>query len=508
MSSKPNILWILSDQHHADCMGHSQRSEVQTPRLDELARGGVRFTRAYCNSPICAPSRCSMISGQYPHHTGITGNMIHELDVEPPPTLGSVLRGAGYECMLVGKAHMIRLWNEAGFDHLRYCDLIDSNSGDPRHVHYFQHLIEAGLADAYDLGVRDQHQPGHKLERFISEIPLEHTVETWTADQAIKLLRDRDRDKPFMMQLSFQRPHEPLCIPPECSSWYDPATIHIPDSAEDFFTNRFASKPEFQKAYIREDSMGYPYRPRSRDDLRRQLAAYYTLITLIDKQIGRVFDELAHQGQLHNTIICYTADHGDFAGEHGLVLKNLGLYESIHRVPFLLQWPGGPAGLSSEAMIELVDVMPTLLDAAGLRDLIPSSVDGCSRLEEASGQCSGASHVVCEYDFLPRQPRTVAVRTRTHRYVFYPSQPHDIGELYDHTTDPGEIENRWHDPSVRQERLELAELALASISQHSRRWTFHDDLTRTNSNANAAQLLQQHSLRWSDPRTQAALDGF
>lgn len=504
MKNRPNILWIMSDQHHAGCLGAAGHPDLRTPNLDRLAARGVRFANAFCNNPICAPSRCSMMAGQYPHTTGITGNIVHEMDLPNPGTLPTVLRNLGYQTLLVGKAHMIRAWNQAGFEQIRYCDLCDSDEGDPRNVHYFAYLLQHGLADAYDLGCRSESQTGYQLERFVSEIPLEHHLETWTANTAIELLNNRDRSRPFMMHLSFQRPHEPLCVPPECAHWYNPKALTLPDSAADFFERRFAGKPAFQQQYVTGGQMGYPYRPRDRGDLQRQLAYYYTLISLIDLQIGRVLDALRDRGDLDNTVICYVADHGDFAGEHGLILKNLGIYESIHRVPLLLSYPGAPAGKVVQDLVETVDLYPTLMEAANLRDHIPAHVEGVSRLPLVAGQGQGAHAVICEYDFNAAQPYSLAVRTATHRLVLYPWQPGQIGELYDRRSDPGELVNLWSDPSHRLHRLELTELALAFVSRYRRAWSTADDARLLRETPpDLRRLLQQMGKAWSSPEAQA-----
>jgi arylsulfatase A-like enzyme len=487
----------MSDQHHADCMGSAGRPQVRTPNLDRIAAGGVRFSSAFCNNPICAPSRCSMMTGLYPRTTGITGNEVHELDAPNPGTLPTVLRNLGYQTMLVGKAHMIRRWNNEGFETIRYCDLIDADDGDPMNVHYFRHLVKRGLGDAYDLGTRFEGQSGFALERFVSSIPLADNIETWTGDTAVEMLRSRDRARPFMMHLSFQRPHEPLCIPPECRDWYDPGALTLPPSACDFFERRFEGKPLFQRQYVTGGTKGYPYRPLSEGDLRGQLAYYYTLITLIDHQIGRVLELLAETGDLDNTVICYVADHGDFAGDHGLILKNLGIYESIHRVPFLLQWPGGPRGAVRDELVEMVDLYPTLLEAAGLSSEAPRHLEGVSRVDLARGEAGGAEAVVCEYDFGERQPYSLAVRTRRHRLVAYPWQAQEIGELYDRQDDPGELRNLWHSPSHRDVRLKLTELALSHVSRYRRRWSIGDDGELAKVDNSPRRLLQQRGVSWS-----------
>lgn len=507
ITPSPNILWVLTDQLHAACLGHAGRPEVRTPHLDALARDATRFAQAYCNNPICGPSRVSMITGRYPHDTRITGNNLFDTDLPLPPggTVATRLRHAGYRTALVGKAHMIGTWDDAGFEQRRYCDLCDSPRGNITHNHYFRYLIDHGLADRYDLGARFEGQPGHELKRFVSDIPEAHTVETWTGDQALGTL-DRFAEtpsRPWMMQLSFQRPHEPLCVPPERTADYDPAGLTLPDNAADFFDRRFAGKPTFQRDYIKAGVRGYPYRPEDRGDLAGQLAHYYTLITMIDRQIGRVIDHLKTTGDYSNTLILFTADHGDFAGEHGLILKNLGLYEAIHRVPLLVKWPTSrtgsqqpEAGTTHDGLVELVDLAPTMLDAAGLdADDLP----GRRLADVATGRAAPLRHTVCEYDFSSAQPFTVAVRDHRWRLVLYPWQTdaagQRIGELYDHDADPGELDNRFDDPAATADRLRLTDAALAHVSRFRRDHSTRDD---PNSPVDARVLFQQRGMPWAE----------
>ena len=500
MAKRPNILWILTDQHHADALGFVGRREVRTPNLDRLARDGVHFPRAYCNSPICGPSRCSMITGLYPRDTGITGNAIFEADL-PPPASGTVatrLRESGYQSFLVGKGHMIRRWDVAGFERRSYSDLCDASGGDPATVGYFKHLIEHGLADEYDLGTRLPGQPGHGLEGWVSSLPEEHSVEAWAGREALAMLTERDRDRPFFMQLSFQRPHEPLCVPPERAEEYDPDAVRLPESSSDFFVRRFAGKPDGHRAYVTGGSGGYPYRPADEAALRRQLARYYTLITMIDERIGRVIEHLEAAGDYDDTLIVFTADHGDFAGDHGLMLKNLGLYESVHRVPLVVKPPssgaagGGGPGTRCEALVELVDVAPTLLAAAGLRPA--PGLPGRDLLRVCGGAAPARSEVVCEFEFNAFQPYAVAVRSERHRLVLYPWQPGERGELYDHARDAGELENLIDDPDHQPVRLELTEAALAHTSRHRRLHTFAQDAQEP---ITLRTLVQNHGFKHS-----------
>ena len=302
---RPNVLWLMSDQHHADCMGHAGRS-VRTPHLDALAARGVRFTQAFCNNPICAPSRISFITGQYPHHHRHVGNNVHEYPEQNPDTLAALARRHGYQTAVIGKAHMIRAWNEEGFEHIRYCDLCDGDRNDPLSVHYFRHLHEHGLADAYDLGRLPPGHPGVGGQPFVSSIPYSHSVEAWTGDEALAFLRGRDRRRSFFAQVSFQRPHAPLSPSPEQADLYRPEDVDLPASALDAFERgherAFASKPAFQRAHVARHG-GSPFVLAGADELRRHLAFYYTLITVIDEQIGRLIGHLAQTGDLANTVI-------------------------------------------------------------------------------------------------------------------------------------------------------------------------------------------------------------
>ncbi len=339
----------MSDQHNATCMGHAGRA-IHTPNLDALAARGVRFSQAFCNNPICAPSRVTFITGQYPRTHRHLGNNIFDHDQRNSLTLSALARRNGYQTALIGKAHMIRAWDEEGFEHIRYCDLIDADRNDPTTHHYFSYLLEHGLAEAYEYGTLPEEHPGAHTHPFVGEIPHEHGLEVWTGNETLAFLRARDQRRPFFVQMSFQRPHPPWSVCPACSELYDPDEIELPHSAAELFERGFLGKPAFQKA--KTANRGEYGTPVDEADLRARLTFYYALITSIDAQIGRVVDYLRETGELENTVIVYVADHGDFAGEHGLTYKNMGIYESIQRIPFLLSYPGGPCGCAVGELVE------------------------------------------------------------------------------------------------------------------------------------------------------------
>lgn len=458
-----NILWIMTDQFNADCIGALGRRKVRTPNLDALVQDGVCFDRAYANNPICAPSRISFISGQYCHTHGVLSNDTYTLDSRNPDTVSAVFRRNGYQTALVGKSHMIREWDQEGFEYLRYCDLCDGELDDPSSIHYFQHLVDHGLAAEYDQGSPQPGSPGASFKTWTSNIPLRHSLEVWTGDETLKFLEQRDTERPFFMQMSFQRPHEPLNLPFDMEPLYRPEDIDLPESKTDWFENRFQDRHPFMRDWFKEaDSAGYPYRARDEQDLKEVLVGYYSLITMIDEQVGRIIDHLKTTGEYENTLIVFTADHGDFAGEHGTVFKNMGIFESIQRIPFIIRYPKGPSGDLRQEMIESVDLAPTLLSYCGLD--VPEQMEGRSILPILEDGAAGKEEIICEWVFPLRYDEKVfALRTQQYRLVYLGT---DQGsELYDHAVDPDEMRNVFDDPAYKDVRARLLERMISHIGR-------------------------------------------
>ncbi len=472
MITKPNILWIMSDQHAAHALGCYGNTDVRTPNLDTLAAKGIVFKNAYCNNPICAPSRACFMSGQYIHTHGIAGNQVQDYNATHPLTIAEHFQNAGYQTALIGKGHLPISWIERGFKHQRLADMADADPDNPLSIHYFAHLVEEGLADDFDLGTLYPPHPGASMKGFISPLPFEHSTERWTGNEALNFLENhRDTTDPFFLKISFQRPHDPYSPSAEQAELYDPESLTLPSNASDLFENHFEGKPGYQREYIKKKTgSGYPYRPYDPADLRRQLAYYYTLITVIDTEIGRIIDHLKETGEYDNTIIVYHADHGDFAGEHGLMLKNFGVYESIHRIPWIMRIPDGPEDRTYNELIESVDLYPTLCEAANLA--VPKNLDGASLIPVIERNTSGKEQVCVEWDFPQSEmARVLSVRTKTHRLVYYPENPSD-GELYKHENDAGELHNLYHDPACALVRLQLTECLLQHVSGFHRNIDF------------------------------------
>lgn len=492
MKKRLNVLWLMSDQHHAGCAGYAGHPLIKTPALDRVAAMGVNFTSGFANNPICSPSRTCFVTGQYMRTHRMFGNY-HVRYPEPDANLlPALFQREGYQTALVGKSHLTRRWDADSFEFIRYTDMCDADRNDPRSCHYFDYLEKQGLADFYEEGAG---RPGQEYTLDGSapaQLPYEHSIEHYTGDQTLAFLKERDPDRPFYIHMSFQRPHGPIAPAREFFDLYDPEKIELPASASDWMENKFAGKPEHLQKVLTERG-DYPLATNEKR-LKRCLASYYALITAMDGEIGRVLDYLEEIGELENTVICYNADHGDFAGDHGLFHKNLGIYESIQKIPYLLSWPGGPKGSTCDALVESVDLYPTLCELCGITP--PGGRDGISLLPVVAGE-RGKEAVFCEWEmFWPAPHRTSAIRTKRWRLVYYSG--HQTGELYDRAADPGEIRNLWDDPACLSVKTGLLQQLLDFTMQYERKTDYDFDLTEGGKDAlTPSRLLHSGKVSWS-----------
>ncbi|MGM0491505.1 MAG: sulfatase family protein [Armatimonadota bacterium] len=490
---RPNVLYLMTDQHNAKHMGCAGDPLVRTPNMDHIAEQGVRFERAYCNNPICSPSRISYVSGQYPHTHGILGNNNFEFEDRNPDTLGATFRRFGYQTALIGKAHMIRDWDEEAYEHIRYCDLTDADRRDPRKHHYFKHLIDHGVADLYEDGSLPPDHPAVTRKHAVAELPYEHSVEHFTGEETLRFLQGRDENRPFFVHMSFERPHPHWMPSAEHADMYDPADIELGPDMVDWWENEFAGRPEFIRQMMR-NKMGAFETP---EELKEALAYHFALITVIDMEMGRVLDHLEETGELENTIVVYCADHGDFAGDHGVYMKNVGIYESIHRIPFIISYPGSPEGeVREDEIIESIDLFPTLCELADVP--APEGVlDGRSIVPEIEGRGEGKPFSICEWDFPEPQRRVNAIRTGRYRLTYYSHE--QGGELYDHATDPWEMHNVYNDPEYADTRLALLEQLFDQVNMYRRKTDRDTDIARSaDERLTPSRLIHKHFRKWSE----------
>ena len=442
----PNILWICTDQQRFDTIGALGNPHIRTPNLDRLVAEGVAFNRAYCQSPICTPSRASFLTGHYPStvHGCMNGN---DVWADAAPLVTHLLAESGYDCGLAGKLHLagahgrVEPRGEDGYRVFHW-------SHDPRDLWPEGH--------AYAEWLRGQgHDPDYMIHHP-AETPPELHQTSWCTDRAIDFITET-RDRPWLMSVNVFDPHAPFDPPQSYLDHYDPADLPPPHyRPSDLESQARLTGIDFQN----------PGRDPESFQAREIKAAYYAMIELIDDNVGRLLDTLEQSGQREQTMIIFMSDHGEMLGDHGLLLKGCRFYEGLVRVPLIFSWPGQFAqNLISEALVELTDIAPTLLEVAGVeppeqpvpmkgRSLVPI-------LTEAAPPNQHRDRVRCEYYHAlttggrPNFEGSYASMLRDDRYKLVIYHGHEMGELFDLVTDPFEFDNLWDDPTYAEVRFRL-----------------------------------------------------
>ncbi len=452
MNEKPNILWICTDQQRYDTIGALGYKHVDTPHIDRLAAEGVAFTHAYCQSPVCTPSRGSFLTGMYPSAIHVMGNGNDTFPAKPE-LLSKRLADAGYDCALIGKLHLASAYRrieprvDDGFIYWEY-------SHAPRDDWPEGH----GYAD----WVREQGAVLADLTKDPQGVPAELHQTTWCAEKTIEFI-EQERDKPWLACVNIYDPHPPFNPPQSYRELFDPEQMPGPlfrDS--DIEQQQKLAAIDFQSKVRRPHELDIgdqlnPGKGRAADGRVLQ-AAYCAMIKLIDDQVGRIMQVLEDSGQRKNTVVIFTSDHGETLGDHGLIQKGCRFYEGLVRVPLIFSWPGHfQQGATSDALVELLDKTPTIMELAGLA--VPERMQGRSLLPILTGEASGEKHrdfVRCEYcDALDEPDGSFATMYRDARYKLVVYHGHDLGELYDLEEDPEEFENMWDEPEAQPLKLQL-----------------------------------------------------
>jgi len=455
----PNVLWICTDEQRFDTLGCYGNEFVETPRLDELASTGIQFERAYCQNPVCTPSRASFLTGRYPRTTRCRQNG------QPLPRdetlLPHVFAENDYRTGFSGKLHVSPHYPDASIDErepFRPC-----NHG--YEVRNWSHNISPHPGNQYLQWLREQGKeysttPRPESDQIVDGMSPEYHQTTWCADRAVDFM-EQYNDEPWFFSVNIFDPHPAFHAPEGYLDRYDLDEIPLPNLED----GELDDKPVFQRdKYLgnhnRDD---YIYTDLDDADHRAIRAAYWAMCDLIDEAVGEMLDALERTGQREETIIVFTSDHGEMLGDHGLYKKGPYFYEPAVRVPLLLDAPTISGGDSVSDIVELVDLAPTLLDMAeidrpaGLQgeSLRPLFDSGNSERQKSSAYCefynSNTHHV---------DPKGYATMLRTDRYKFVAVHGRDEGELYDLADDPTETENRWNDPDYREVKTRLfSELA-------------------------------------------------
>jgi arylsulfatase len=454
MPDRPNMLWICTDQQRYDTIHSLGNPHIRTPNLDRLASEGVAFTNAYSQSPVCTPSRACFLTGRYPRTTRCRQNGQKIPDEEVLVT--RMLADEGWDCGLAGKLHLepceprVCTYEERIDDGYRVFWWSHHPNPDWPQTDYIDWLTEKGA------NWHDYYKPIRNGYQTYPGMPAELHQTTWCAEKTIDFMREK-RDGPWLMSVNPFDPHHPFDPPLEYMERYDPDAVPAPALRP----GELDSKPSFQRVDHGGAYGGHGSTPANLTERQQRevVAAYYAMVELIDDQVGRILGALEETGQRENTIVLLHSDHGEMLCDHGILLKGPYFYDCAVRVPLIVSWPGHfEQGLRSDALVELTDLAPTLMEACGYE--APKRMQGCSLLPILTGEAGPSHHrdsVYCEYynAMAGHGPGAQATMYFDGRHKLCVYHATDEGELYDLRNDPQEFENLWDSPAYRELKVEL-----------------------------------------------------
>lgn len=358
-SKPPNLLLFFPDQLRFDWTGANKAIAVRTPNLDKLRARGVSFNNCYCASPLCAPSRACLASGMEYDNCGVPGNAAnYPLDQTTHYTL---LRDGGYHVMGCGKfdlhkpepswgvdgQYLISEWGfSAGIDSAGKWDAIRWGMEKPCDP-YTNHLHMGRQVDTHHQDFLKRREIGTFAATFPTPLPEEYYCDNWIGSNGMRLLKDAPADKPWYLAINFAGPHEPVDITTRMDDFYKGVDFPQPNRSTEFT-------------------------PEKHVEIRRN---YSAMIENLDQWLGRFVDELEARGELENTVIAFSSDHGEMLGDHNLWMKNLPQQASVG-VPMVAAGPGIREGVQSDALVSVMDLAATFLDYGGVK--VPSDMDSRS----------------------------------------------------------------------------------------------------------------------------------
>lgn len=477
--ARPNILLITSDQQHYNTLGAFNK-EIKTPNLDRLVREGTTFTRAYCPNPTCTPTRASIITGKYPsqHGAWTLGTKLPETE----HTVGEDFSKEGYRTALIGKAHFqplrsteeyssleshenlwdLDFWRNFsgpfyGFEH---CELFRGHTASPEVGQHYAVWLAERCSNWKDYFREPAGNMG-KGYRHHWAIPEEYHYSTWVAERTNAMLEQyKENNESFFMWASFSDPHPSYFAPEPWDTMYNPDELTIPQLVEGehdknppHFKLTQEDKPDISDYQETGYCIHFKSHLQDREELKKDVAVYYGMISLMDKYIGKILDKLDSLGLAENTMVVFTTDHGHFFGHHGLIAKGPYHYEDMIKVPFIVRCPGKiAAGVTSDAMQSLVDLAPTFLNLAGLP--IPRTMAGVDQSSVWIGAKEKIrDHIICENHQEPTKAHLKTYVDERYKITVYYNR--ECGELFDLKEDPGEINNLWDNPAYKDLKTEL-----------------------------------------------------
>ena len=497
----PSVLILMADQLTARVMS-CYGGPVPTPNIDQLAAGGVLFDEATCPTPYCSPSRAALVTGRYPHATGIVLNCAPKQQDGILPadvTTERLLSEMGYETHHYGK------WHLHGTDLPYYPDMYrpityQKDMADEfakvkerdreRWMQFYGWALPVETSPDLRSAVKDLNGKwdNEKFADFLTKMgrldwPLEKHYDVMVADRAVERLKQIPDDQPFCLTASFVAPHDPNVCPSPFYEMFDPADIKLPDNLD-------VREARYDKDWARRI-----VRDLGERGLREFLRVYYGMVALVDAQVGRILNTLEAQGRANDTIVLLTADHGDMAGSHGMVWKSTNnFYDDIARIPMILRYPAKLQPRRTSIAASLVDIAPTIWELLGKQP--PAGIQGRSLAPWLGGEVDGTPPVFGFSErvrpapdasrHLPANTKgSFMIRGQGWKLVSYsPNEQY----LYDLAHDPGEALNLAADPKHR-DRLAYLQGELTDWLQ---RTEYPGDATALFGQAGGTPALQHH----------------
>ena len=489
---RPNIILIMTDQQRVDTIRAWGYDHMITPAQDRIAGEGVSFRRTYCPGATCVASRAAIFTGMYPHNTGVYSfnpwgdhrNWIQDL------------ADSGYWCANIGKMHFVPRDVPGGFhervivENPTNVNLASGGADDD----WGRYMTFHGVQRPNDRHKTDpdwwnklQGVPWHEEEKFHSDVFIGNAALNW--------IRNHRGEKPFFLEVGFTGPHEPWDPLPRHLDLYKDTPMPKPVARE----NELAEKPRQHEALKKMFSGDghescinmYLANDERIDHMRRH---YYAKVTTVDEKIGEILDALEERGYMENTLLIFCSDHGENLGDHTIAYKWL-MYDSVTNIPLIIRYPDrARQGEQVHDLVSLMDLGPTILDAAGVP--VPTYLEGRSLMPyaPATRDINPRKYVFCEDNY------QIMMRSQTHKMVYYIGQ--EEGELYDLEADPGELWNRWSEEAYSEIKSalknDLLEWLAASnywhagykrdrSSQYTMRWPTKDNCNLQGPSAQDAQ---------------------
>jgi len=376
MNNRPNIVMFVTDQQRADTLPGRSPVDVHAPHAAWLMQHGITYDRAYCTAPICTPARTSLMTGRYPHETGVVANYQHtprNLSLpEDVPTVAQYLGEAGYRCAYTGKWHIPTWGKRPGFDdhvtRLTHWDIDDVTEDD---AITFGNKVGVDVGAHYTAYLRGDASPS-TTDGGQTKLPLAFHPSTQQALEAAAYIRRMaQQDEPYLLVYSCIEPH-PLGLeynisPAPFDRMYDPGAMPLPTTRRDPNAPQIVRKRDY-KGLVPTDHF-------SDDQLREMVAGYYGAVSYVDHLMGLLLEALIATDQFDNTMFIFTSDHGEMLGDHRMLKKGPVMFEELARIPLVIKppapAPGSRDGQTSSSLVSHVDLLPTMLAVAGLESDLP-----------------------------------------------------------------------------------------------------------------------------------------